>query len=369
MAWVSDSVQRRSICRRCSKVTVSPVRPRRSFRCRSRLPCDKSRPEGALVVLVAVQLSVLGLYLPPVFKAAGHHIRPRRSFHCRSRLPCDRLGAAGALVVLVAVQLSVLGLYLPPVFKRAADHQSAPDDHFTAGPDCRVTSLGQRARWSCWWLSNYPCWDCISRRCSNSRCRHIRPRRSFHCRSRLPCDSLAQRARWWCWWLSNCRCWDCISRRCSKQVPSSLRPRRSFHCRSTLLCDRSGSGRVGGAGGCPTIGAGIVSAAGVQIACRRIHPRRSFHCRSRLPCDRFGQWARWSCWWLSNCRCWDCISRRCSNRLPHHLRPRRSFHCQSRLPCGGSGSGRIGECRWSPRIIGAATRGTSYYRKRVGNLP
>ena len=73
---------------------------------------------GALVVLVAVQLSVLGLYLPPVFKAFGAiSIRPRRSFHCRSTLPCETLVQTGALVVLVAVQLSVLGLYLPPVFK------------------------------------------------------------------------------------------------------------------------------------------------------------------------------------------------------------------------------------------------------------
>ena len=47
----------------------------------------------------------------------------------------------GALVVLVAVQLSVLGLYLPPVFK-AASIISAPDDHFTAGPDRRVTVSG-----------------------------------------------------------------------------------------------------------------------------------------------------------------------------------------------------------------------------------
>ena len=53
----------------------------------------------------------------------------------------------GALVVLVAVQLSVLGLYLPPVFKGPII-SSAPDDHFTAGPDCRVKVLGQRARWS-----------------------------------------------------------------------------------------------------------------------------------------------------------------------------------------------------------------------------
>ena len=33
-----------------------------------------------------------------------------------------------------------------------------------------------------------------------------RPRRSFHCLSTPPCDSIGQRARWWCWWLSNCRC-------------------------------------------------------------------------------------------------------------------------------------------------------------------
>ena len=76
---------------------------------------------GALVVLVAIQLSVSGLYLPPVLEMAGAIIRPRRSFHCRSTLPCERLGQSGALVVLVAVQLFVPGLYLPPVFKTAAE--------------------------------------------------------------------------------------------------------------------------------------------------------------------------------------------------------------------------------------------------------
>ena len=53
--------------------------------------------------------------------------------------------AAGALVVLVAVQLSVLGLYLPPVFKMYCVNGcrvSAPDDHFAAGPDCRVNVSG-----------------------------------------------------------------------------------------------------------------------------------------------------------------------------------------------------------------------------------
>ena len=71
-----------------------------------------------------------------------HHIHPRRSFHCRSTLPCDTYRPVGALVVLVAVQLSVLGLYLPPVFKVAAAIRSAPDDHFTAGPHCRVNESG-----------------------------------------------------------------------------------------------------------------------------------------------------------------------------------------------------------------------------------
>ncbi len=144
------------------------LRPKRSFHCRSTLRCGKIWPWGALVVLVAVQLFVLGLYLPPVFNApASCQVHPRRSFHCRSRLPCD--------------------------------------------------PIGQWARWWCWWLSNYPCWDCISRRCLNGRTHQIRPRRSFHCRSTLPCERVEQWARWWCWWLSNYRCWDCISRRCSKR--------------------------------------------------------------------------------------------------------------------------------------------------------
>ena len=130
--------------------------------------------------------------------------------------------ATGASVVLVAAQLSVAGLYLPPVSKSSL-RMSAPDDHFAAGPHCRVTGLGQRARWWCWWLSNYPCWDYISRRYSNRRCRRFRPRRSFHCPSTLPCEVLGQQARWWCSWLSNYPCWDCICRRYSER-PLSLCP-------------------------------------------------------------------------------------------------------------------------------------------------
>ncbi len=69
-------------------------------------------------MLVAVQLSVLGLYLPPVFVVeGGFSICPP---HTIISLPVQTAvvsyRALGALVVLVAVQLSVLGLYLPPVF-------------------------------------------------------------------------------------------------------------------------------------------------------------------------------------------------------------------------------------------------------------
>jgi hypothetical protein len=71
-----------------------------------------------LAVLVAVQLSVLGLYLRPVLKTLPLVSCPP---HTIISLPVQTavcpLRPVGALVVLVAVQLSVLGLYLRPVFK------------------------------------------------------------------------------------------------------------------------------------------------------------------------------------------------------------------------------------------------------------
>jgi hypothetical protein len=65
-------------------------------------------------MLVVVQLSVMGLYFPPVLSPEPPQTiisLPVQTAVCRAR-------AEGALVVLVAVQLSVLGLYLPPVFKK-----------------------------------------------------------------------------------------------------------------------------------------------------------------------------------------------------------------------------------------------------------
>ena len=69
------------------------------------------------MVLVAVQLSVLGLYLPPVLIKFELPFPPQMMISLPVHTAVWKVRASGALVVLVAVQLSVLGLYLPPVFK------------------------------------------------------------------------------------------------------------------------------------------------------------------------------------------------------------------------------------------------------------
>ena len=68
-------------------------------------------------MLVAVQLSVPGLYLPPVLKILGNIDPPQTIISLPVHTAVWKTRLAGALVVLVAVQLSVLGLYLPPVLR------------------------------------------------------------------------------------------------------------------------------------------------------------------------------------------------------------------------------------------------------------
>jgi hypothetical protein len=69
-----------------------------------------------LVVVVAVQLSVLGSYLPPVFDAPLT-TPPQTIISLPVHTAVCWVRGRGALAVLVALQLSVLGLYLPPVLK------------------------------------------------------------------------------------------------------------------------------------------------------------------------------------------------------------------------------------------------------------
>ena len=177
---------------------------------------------------------MLGLYLPPVFKTASSHqkgYRPTRSFHCRSTLPCDacraarRVGRASGRPTVRAGIVSAAGVQLvaaesitisaPHDHFTATPHclceglgqtgafvgagccptigagiisapgvqlhtgkyaTSTPDDHFAAGPDCRVLSTGQLRRIDGrWWLSNYRSPGCICRRCSNRDMPPLRP--------------------------------------------------------------------------------------------------------------------------------------------------------------------------------------------------
>jgi hypothetical protein len=71
------------------------------------------------VVLVAVQLSVLGSYLPPVLKKVPMKSPPPQTIiSLPLHIAVGNVRPAGAFVMVVDVQLSVLGLYRPPVLKR-----------------------------------------------------------------------------------------------------------------------------------------------------------------------------------------------------------------------------------------------------------
>ena len=88
------------------------------------------------MVLVAVQLSVIGSYLPPVAGGVG-------------------VGAG----VPVGVGLGVgLGLGCGDGVGVGGWTNSAPDDHFGTRPDCCVILFGLQVRQRCWWRSNCPCW-------------------------------------------------------------------------------------------------------------------------------------------------------------------------------------------------------------------
>lgn len=69
-------------------------------------------------MLVGVQLSVLGLYRPPVLRLLFGLLNPPQTIIsvpvqtavCQTR-------TSGALVILVEVHVSVFGLYLPPLLR------------------------------------------------------------------------------------------------------------------------------------------------------------------------------------------------------------------------------------------------------------
>ena len=142
---------------------------------------------------------------------------------------------------------------------------SAPDDHFAAGPDCRMRSPGLDA--VCWWCPTVGAGIVSPAGVSVERCSTVRPRRSFHCRSTLRYERLGQSGALVVLVAVQLSVLGIISPagvQISIGLHRYIRPRRSSHCRSRLLCASSGIGRIGGAGCCPTVGAGIVSPASVQ---------------------------------------------------------------------------------------------------------
>jgi len=70
------------------------------------------RADGALIVLVLVQLSEPGLYLPPLLKPP-----PQMIISAPVQTAVWPARAVGAFVMLIADQLSIIGSYVPPVFQ------------------------------------------------------------------------------------------------------------------------------------------------------------------------------------------------------------------------------------------------------------
>ena len=140
---------------------------------------------------VAIQLFVSGLYLPPVLNPREHSIRPRRSSRCRSRLRCDgsaigRIGRGrgyptiGARIVCPAsVQIAVSS---PPQTIISLPVQTAVWD---------IAPRGIGGAGSCPAFVPGLYLPPVFR---NGEICH--PRRSFHCQSRLRCESPRHRARW-----------------------------------------------------------------------------------------------------------------------------------------------------------------------------
>ena len=73
---------------------------------------------GALMMLVVVQLSPAGLYLPPVLNELLKSCPPQMIISLPVHTAVWPSRPVGALEVVVTIQLSAAGLYLPPVFEK-----------------------------------------------------------------------------------------------------------------------------------------------------------------------------------------------------------------------------------------------------------
>jgi hypothetical protein len=100
-------------------VGVGPLPPQMIISLSVQTAVWPARASGTLITPVAVQLSVLGSYLPPlaVYEGDPNKLPPQIIISLSVQTAVCPSRADGALAVLVIVQLSVVGLYLAPVNK------------------------------------------------------------------------------------------------------------------------------------------------------------------------------------------------------------------------------------------------------------
>ena len=143
-------------------------------------------------MLVVIQVSAEGLYLPPVFSEPLLLSPP----HTIISLPVQTAAclslASGALIVLVTVQVSVAGTYLPPLLPVPPVASSPPQMTISVPVHTAVCSTVPRADSRHAWQPTC-CWqDRTFRHCSTHL---VHRRRSFRFRSIRPYDRFARRVR------------------------------------------------------------------------------------------------------------------------------------------------------------------------------
>jgi len=272
---------------------------------------------------VAVQLSVLGLYLPPV---------PRWNWGWSTSWSCSWSGCrrwrgewcavcpAGARIVRVTIKSTPnnhfivrpdgcvkfsggrrvgsaggyptirTGIVSPARIQIATDAiRSAPNDHFAAGPHCGVVESGIR---------------CVDGACG---CPAIRA--------------------------------GIVSAAGVQKVEAVVSaPHDHFTAGPDCCMKGSGSRRAGDAGGCPTVSAGIISSAGgVVVEPISSAPDDHFAAGPHRPVIESGSRCIGGAGSCPAIRNWDYIAHRCSKSSPRgsQLHPRRSFRYQSKRPCEG----------------------------------
>ena len=185
----------------------SSYRPRQSFHSRSRRRCEVSsrvRRVGRAGWCPAIRSGVI----PPTGvkgqRDSDWHSAPHNhpAAGPDGGVDVSRVGRVGCAGCCPAV---CTGSSRPPLLTAPSDQETAPDNHFAAGPhggvvESRVRRIGRAC-----------CRPGICRRIvlsaavEDRRRSPFRPKQSFCCPSRRPCEDLAHRARWSCLLLSSYR--------------------------------------------------------------------------------------------------------------------------------------------------------------------